>query len=85
MQVSGTIDPPRAGPELLRNSRCRLKRDAFKAHGFGLGAELDLLAFLMANLVGSELGIVELLPGGDQVKNDAGEFVSSSGNGLGGA
>src|SRR6266567_1680543 len=70
---------------LLRNSHGRLKRDEFKAHGFGLGAEFDLLAFLMAKLVGSELRIVELLPGGNQVKNDAGELVSSGGNGLWGA
>lgn len=46
---------------LLRNSHRWLERNEFEPHRFGLGSQFDLLPFLIANLVGGELGVVKLL------------------------
>jgi hypothetical protein len=37
--------------------------------------EFGLLPFLMTELVGGELGVVEFLTGRDQMENDSGQLV----------
>ncbi len=51
--------------ELLRNSPCLFQGNEFEAHGFRFSSQLGFLTFLIAQLIGGELAVVEFLTGGD--------------------
>ena len=60
-----------------------LERNEFETHGFGFGAQFGLLTIQIAQLIGSETGVVKVLPRRDQMEDDPGEFVRGGGDGLG--
>src|SRR5437762_11361140 len=66
----------------LRNSSGLWEGAEFETHSFSLGAQFGLLTLLVAQLIGSETTVIEFLTRGDQVEDDAGQFVSSGCDGL---
>jgi hypothetical protein len=46
------------------------------------GAEFSFLAFVKTDLISGEMTGIELLVGGHQMKNDAGQFVGSRSDGF---
>src|SRR5437762_4545488 len=70
------------GSNLLRNSSGLWEGAEFETHSFSLGAQFGLLTLLVAQLIGSETTVIEFLTRGDQVEDDAGQFVSSGCDGL---
>jgi len=68
-------------PDAQRNTPRPDGGNEFEAHG--LGTEFGLLSLLVAQLVGSETAVVEFLTGGNQVEDDASQFVRCSCDGLG--
>ena len=70
------------GITLLRNSSGVLQRDELKAESVGFGAEFVFLALEVPELVCGKTRVIEFLPGCDEVKDDAREFVGGGGYGL---
>jgi hypothetical protein len=60
---------------LLRNHLRILHGDELESESVRFGAEFRFLSFLVAQLIGGETRIVELLPAGDEVEDDAGQLV----------
>ena len=52
--------------------------DEFEPESFGFGPKFRLLPFLVSELISRKAGVVELLPGSNQVKDDPGQLVSRS-------
>jgi hypothetical protein len=67
---------------LLSNSPGRFEGNEFKAHCLRLDTEFDLLAFVIAQLMGGESAVVELLACDHQVEDDPGQLVGSSRDGF---
>ena len=64
-----------AGAPLLRNSSGVLQWDELKAESVGFGAEFVFLALQVSALVSGKTRIIEFLPSGHQVEDDARQFV----------
>ena len=78
-----TITPRIDNSSLLRNSSRLLERNKFETHDFCLCPEFDFLTPLMTQLIGGETALIKLLMGGDQVEDDACQFVGHRRNGFG--
>ncbi len=54
--------------------------DELETERSGFGAEFGFLPPFVSEFIGGETGVIELLPGSDQVKDDARQFVCGCGD-----
>src|SRR6516162_3625939 len=81
LQVPHSVSPAH-GSTAFEELRTLDGGDEFEAHG--LGTEFGFLPLLVAQLVGGKTAVVEFLTGGNQVEDDASQFVCCGCDGLGG-